>query len=91
MCELLATLESPAYITRVAINTTANMMKAKKAIFNAFKLQTEKKGFSFVEVVSICPTNWGKKPVDAHKWLAENMLPVFPLGTFKDIAGVEKA
>lgn len=89
MSELLATLESPAYITRVAINTVANLMKAKKAIKNAFTLQKEGKGFSFVEVVSICPTNWGKTPTDAHKWLAENMLPVFPLGTYKDTTGIE--
>ncbi len=91
MSEIIATLESPAYVTRVAVNNPANLMKAKKAIYNAFKLQKEGKGFSFVEVVSICPTNWGKKPADSHKWLAENMLPVFPPGTFKDVHGVEKA
>jgi 2-oxoglutarate ferredoxin oxidoreductase subunit beta len=91
MCEMLATLESPSYITRVTVNNTANLMKAKKAILNAFKLQKEGKGFSFVEVVSICPTNWGKKPIESHEWLAENMLPVFPLGTYKDKTGIEKA
>jgi 2-oxoglutarate ferredoxin oxidoreductase subunit beta len=91
VCEMLATLESPIYITRVSINNTANLMKAKKAIFNAFKLQKEQKGFTFVEVVATCPTNWGKKPVDAKDWLTENMLPVFPLGTYKDTTGVEKA
>ncbi|MGM0598667.1 MAG: thiamine pyrophosphate-dependent enzyme [Candidatus Rifleibacteriota bacterium] len=91
MCEMLATLESPSYITRVTVNNTANLMKAKKAILNAFKLQKEGKGFSFVEVVSICPTNWGKKPIESHEWLTENMLPVFPLGTYKDTTGIEKA
>ena len=91
MSEIIATLQSPVYVTRVTINNVANLLKTKKAILNAFKLQKEKKGFSFVEVVSICPTNWGKKPADAHKWLTENMLPVFPLGTFKDIHGVEKS
>lgn len=89
--EMLATLESPIYITRVSVNNTANLMKAKKAIKNAFKLQKEGKGFTFVEVVATCPTNWGKAPTDAHKWLTENMLPVFPLGTFKDKTGVEKS
>lgn len=91
VCELLATLQSPAYITRVAVNTFANQVKAKKALLNAFTLQKENKGFSFVEVVCACPTNWGKKPEDAHKWLAENMLPVFPLGVFRDTFGIEKA
>ena len=87
--EMIATLESPVYVTRVAVNTPANLMKAKKAIKNAFTLQKEGRGFSLVEVVSICPTNWGKAPVDAHKWLADEMLPVFPLGTYKDTTGIE--
>ncbi|KAF1081854.1 MAG: 2-oxoglutarate/2-oxoacid ferredoxin oxidoreductase, beta subunit [Candidatus Rifleibacterium amylolyticum] len=91
MSEMIATLESPVYVTRVTVNNPANLMKTKKALYNAFKLQKEGKGFSFVEVVSICPTNWGKKPADSHKWLTENMLPVFKLGTFKDIHGVEKS
>ncbi|HQG28435.1 MAG TPA: 2-oxoglutarate oxidoreductase, partial [Candidatus Ozemobacteraceae bacterium] len=60
-----------------------------KAIKNAFQLQKDGKGFSFVEVLCICPTNWGKPPVEAHKWLAENMIPVFPLGTFKDKHKIE--
>jgi len=91
MSEIIATLESPAYVTRVTVNNIANLMKTKKALLNAFKLQKEGKGFSFVEVVCTCPTNWGKKPTDAHKWLNENMLPVFKLGTFKDVHGVEKS
>jgi 2-oxoglutarate ferredoxin oxidoreductase subunit beta len=91
MCEMIATLESPVYVTRVTVNNPANLMKTKKALLNAFTLQKEGKGFSFVEVVSTCPTNWGKKPTDAHKWLTENMLPVFKLGTFKDTQGVEKS
>jgi 2-oxoglutarate ferredoxin oxidoreductase subunit beta len=83
--EMIATLESPIYVARVTVNTTANLMKAKAAIKKAFRLQKEGKGFTFVEVVTTCPTNWGKSPVDAHKWVADNMLEVFPLGTFKDI------
>ena len=91
MSEMIATLESPVYVTRVTVNNPANLMKTKKALYNAFKLQKEGKGFSFVEVVSICPTNWGKKPADSHKWLTVNTLPVFKLGTFKDTHGVEKS
>ncbi len=87
--EMIAVLDAPAYVTRVTINTPANLMKAKKAIKNAFQLQKDGKGFSFVEVLCICPTNWGKPPVEAHKWLAENMIPVFPLGTFKDKHKIE--
>ncbi|HOT27084.1 MAG TPA: thiamine pyrophosphate-dependent enzyme [Candidatus Ozemobacteraceae bacterium] len=89
MSEMIAVLDAPAYVTRVTINTPANLMKAKKAIKNAFQLQKDGKGFSFVEVLCICPTNWGKPPVEAHKWLAENMIPVFPLGTFKDKHKIE--
>jgi len=89
MAEMIAVLDAPAYVTRVTINTPANLMKAKKAIKNAFQLQKDGKGFSFVEVLCICPTNWGKPPVEAHKWLAENMIPVFPLGTFKDKHKIE--
>ncbi len=91
VCEMLATLQSPVYVARVAVNTPANLMKAKKTLKNAFKLQKEGKGFTFVEFVSICPTNWGKKPTDSHQWLAENMLPVFPLATYKDVTGIDKA
>ncbi len=89
--EIIASLDSPAYVTRVTVKDIANQMKAKRAIKNAFSLQKDKKGFSFVEVVSTCPTNWGMQPAEAHKWLTENMLPVFPLGTFKDTHGIEKA
>lgn len=87
--EMLAVLDAPAYVTRVTINNPANLMKAKKAIKNAFQIQKDGKGFSFVEVLCICPTNWGKPPVEAHKWLADNMIPVFPLGTFKDKHKIE--
>ena len=91
VAELISTLVSPVYVTRVAVNTPAHLMRAKKAIKNAFQLQKDGKGFSLVEVVSICPTNWGKTPVDAHKWLGDEMLPVFPLGTYKDTTGIEES
>ena len=82
--EMLATLESPAFVARVSVNTPANLMKTKAAIKKAFEIQRDGIGFSFVEVLAICPTNWGKAPVDSHKWVTDAMMPVFPLGTFRD-------
>jgi 2-oxoglutarate ferredoxin oxidoreductase subunit beta len=89
VCEMLNTLEAPYYIERVSINTPAKIRKAKKAILKAFTYQKEGRGFTFVEVVSTCPTNWGLTPPDAMKWSADNMEPVFPLGLFRD-KGAEK-
>jgi 2-oxoglutarate ferredoxin oxidoreductase subunit beta len=68
----------------VAVNSVANIRKAKKAIFKAFKNQVEGKGFSLVEVVSTCPTNWGLTPEAALKFVEEKMIPYYPLGCFKD-------
>ena len=85
--EMLSTLTAPALVARVSVHNVANLMKAKKAIKRAFEVQKEGKGFSFIEVLSICPTNWGKAPVESHKWLEENMIPVFPLGVYKDQTG----
>ncbi len=82
--EMLATLEGPAYIERVAVNNVKNVKAAGKAILKAFKNQVEGKGFSLIEVVSTCPTNWGMTPNDALKWVDENMLPYYPLGVYKD-------
>ena len=82
--EMLATIEGAAYIERVALNTNANISKAKKAIRKAFECQMSGKGFAMVEVLSTCPTNWGLSPVEAMKWLEENMIPYYPLGVFKD-------
>ena len=84
MSEMLAAVPSAYYIERVAVNTTANIVKAKKAIKKAFKYQMEGKGFCMVEVLSTCPTNWGMSPVEAMKWLEENMIPYYPLGVYKD-------
>jgi 2-oxoglutarate ferredoxin oxidoreductase subunit beta len=84
MSEMLATLEGPAYIERVALTAPKYIMKAKQAIFKAFKNQVEEKGVSFVEILSTCPTNWGMLPLEANKWLEENMIPYYPLGVFKD-------
>lgn len=84
MSEMLATIDGSAYIERVALNTNANIIKAKKAIRKAFEYQMEGKGFSMIEVLSTCPTNWGLNPIEAMKWLEENMIPYYPLGVFKD-------
>ena len=85
--EMLATLEAPAYIERVAVNSVKCVKDAKKAIKKAFQCQLEGKGFSLVEVLSTCPTNWGMTPDKAMNWLEENMKPYYPLGVFKDKTG----
>ena len=82
--ELLSSLDAPYYIERVAVNNVKNVKNAKKAILKAFKNQIDKKGFSLIEVVSTCPTNWGLTPTKALKWLEENMLPYYPLGVYRD-------
>ena len=87
ICEMLSQLEGPEYIERVAVK---NIKKAGKAILKAFKNQTENKGFSLIEVVSTCPTNWGMTPQDAMKWVDEKMIPYYPLGVYKD-RSAEKA
>ncbi len=84
VAELLSSLDGPEYIERVAVNNVKNVKNAKKAILKAFKNQVEGKGFSLIEVVSSCPTNWGMTPSNALKWLEENMLPYYPLGVYKD-------
>ena len=87
ICELLATLDGAVYVERVALNTPANINKAKKAVRRAFDVQEKKLGFSFVEFVSTCPTNWGLSPVAAMDFLKEKMLPFYPLGVFKSPEG----
>ncbi len=82
--EMLSTLEGPEFIQRVAVNNVKNVMSAKKAIKKAFQNQVEGKGFSLIEVVSTCPTNWGMTPEKALKWVDDNMLPYYPLGVYKD-------
>ncbi len=84
VCEMLSEVDGATYLERVAVNNVKNVKAAKAAIKKAFKNQIEGKGFSLVEVVSTCPTNWGKTPVDALKWLEENMIPYYPLGVYKD-------
>lgn len=86
MSEMLAAVPSSYYIERVAVNTTANIVKAKKAIKKAFKYQMEGKGFCMIEVLSTCPTNWGMTPLKANQWLKDNMVPYYPLGVIKETA-----
>ncbi|MBE7051561.1 MAG: 2-oxoglutarate oxidoreductase [Ruminococcaceae bacterium] len=88
--EMLSTLDGPAYIERVTVDTVPNIKKAKAAIKKAFQLQMEGKGFTLVEVVSTCPTNWGMSPQESFQWMRDNMLPHYPLGVYKDITKEEK-
>ena len=82
--EMLAAIPGAKSIERVAVSSPVQVIKAKKAILKAFKNQVEGKGFSLVEVLSTCPTNWGLSPVEALKWLEENMMPYYPLGVFRN-------
>ena len=82
--EMLSQLDGPEYIERVAVNNVKNVRNAKKAIEKAFRNQVEGKGFSLIEVVSTCPTNWGMTPANALKWVDEKMIPYYPLGVYKD-------
>ncbi len=81
--EMLSGFEGVKYLSRVAVDTPANIVKAKAAIKKAFQTQLEGKGFSMVEVLSICPTDWGMNVPDSKKWLQENMIPYYPLKEFK--------
>ncbi len=90
VCEMLATLNGPAYLERVSAHSVPHIRKAKAAIKKAFQNQIDGKGFSLVEVLSTCPTNWGLTPVEALDWLEKNMIPYYPLGVYKDIDGEAK-
>ncbi|HHY36627.1 MAG TPA: 2-oxoglutarate oxidoreductase [Firmicutes bacterium] len=83
MAEMLATLPGVSYLARVAVNKPANIMKAKKAIKQAFMVQIDDLGFGMVEILSTCPTNWGLQPAKAMEWVDEKMIPYYPLGEFK--------
>ncbi len=85
--EILATVKGAAYVARCSLHNPANVQKAKQAIKKAFQNQMEGKGFSIVELLSTCSTNWGLTPAASLKWLEEKMLPEFPLGVFKDEEG----
>ena len=82
--ELLASLDGPEYIERVAVNNVKNVKNAKKAVKKAFENQINNKGFSLIEVISSCPTNWGLTPQRALEWIDKKMIPYYPLGVYKD-------
>ncbi len=84
MAEMLAQIEGAYYIERVSLHNMANVNKAKKAIRKAFEYQMQGKGFTMVELLSTCPTNWGMSPVESIEWLKQNMIPHYPLGVTKE-------
>jgi 2-oxoglutarate ferredoxin oxidoreductase subunit beta len=81
--ELLSTLDGAAYVVRRSLHDVKNIRKAKKAILTALKVQMAGIGFSMVELLSSCPTNWGISPVEALEWIESDMIPTFPLGDYK--------
>jgi 2-oxoglutarate ferredoxin oxidoreductase subunit beta len=81
--EMLATLPGAVYIERVAVNNFKNINQAKKAIRKAFRVQQERLGFAMVEILSTCPTNWGKDPIEALRWLEDAMFRQYPLGVYR--------
>jgi 2-oxoglutarate ferredoxin oxidoreductase subunit beta len=84
VCEMISTLDGTAYCERVAVDSVPHINAARKAIKKAFQNQVEGKGYSLIEVVSSCPTNWGMTPQDALNWIEEKMLPQYPLGVYRD-------
>ena len=84
VCEMLSTLDGVALAQRVSVDNVKNVNIAKKAIKKAFQNQLDGKGYSIVEILSTCPTNWGMSPVDSLQWLNDNMMPYYPLGVYKD-------
>jgi 2-oxoglutarate ferredoxin oxidoreductase subunit beta len=83
-CELLNTLEAPAFIERCAVNNVKNILRTKRAIAKGLRNQVEGKGYSFIEVLSMCPTGWGMEPREAAAWVDQAMIPYFPLGNLRD-------
>ena len=81
--ELLSTLTTPAYLARVAVHAPLQVIDAKRAIREAFRLQAAGVCFTMVEILSVCPTNWGLTVTESNKWLEENMMPYYPLGVLK--------
>ena len=84
ICEMLSQLDGPEYLERVAVNNIKNIRNAKRALKKAFQNQVDGKGFSLIEVISTCPTNWGMTPQKALQWVDEKMIPYYPLGVYKD-------
>jgi len=89
VCEMLTTQDGPAFIARVSVHNNANIIKARKAIKKAFEYQLGDKGFTLIEVLSTCPTNWGLTPRESMDKIANEIIPFFPLGEYKDIEAGE--
>lgn len=89
MTELIAQIEGSAYVVRRSLHNVREIRKAKKAIKTAFLAQMNGLGFSMVELLSACPTNWGFAPPDALQWIEDNMVPFYPLGDYKVIDAVK--
>ena len=89
VCEVLSVLEGTRYAARGSVHNAANIRKTRQYIKKAFEAQLSGKGFTMVEVLSPCPTNWGMEPVEAVEWLEKNMIPVFPLGEIKNTLDTE--
>lgn len=85
VAEMLSTLDGCVYAERVCVTDIPNLTKAKRAIKKAFELQKAGKGFTFVEVLASCPTNWGMETLEANQWLMENMAAYYPLGVIKEV------
>lgn len=83
--EIFSQIDGAAYVERTSMHDIANIKKTKKAITKAFTYQMENRGFTLIEVISTCPVNWGMKPREALDWSKEHMLPIFPLGVYKDV------
>ena len=83
MCEIISQLDAPAYVARFALDTPANIIKAKQGLKKAFEIQMKGQGFAFVEMLSNCPTNWGLSPVKCLEWIHEHTSKVFPVGEYK--------
>jgi len=86
-CELIDTLEAPVFIERCAVNNVKNILKTKRAIVKGLKNQADGRGYSFIEILSMCPTGWGVKPTEATGWIDQAMVPWFPLGNLRDREG----
>jgi 2-oxoglutarate ferredoxin oxidoreductase subunit beta len=87
---LLANLDGASYVVRRSLHDPKNIRMAKKAIQTAFETQVRGLGFSLVELLSICPTNWGMTPVESLGWLNDHMIPYYPIGDFKVISALQK-
>jgi 2-oxoglutarate ferredoxin oxidoreductase subunit beta len=87
--EMLSTIPKAVFVERVSVHDVKHIIQAKKAIKKAFQAQMEGKGFTLVEVLSTCPTNWGKTPIESLKWLEENLIPYYPLGNFRNTEEVK--